>query len=736
MVPEIMKYCIEVRGDHHGATKRKKSVPGHKPCATSLQAVLNTLSNTSTCHETRKQLDGATPMLPHAAAKGRVKRLILISSNLMAHRDPKRGATMVREHTSVLSGDLSVLMNNTDNIFFTAGFTLQEEARNTERHHPFWDTDQRLRHTKVNFVSAGSLEPTIPKDTESAMAEMTLDSPQNNEENAELDVEDDEETKTHTWTPQLQPKSPKQAWTFSDSFPNAQADLVLQGERSKASNQDRAVSSRPQLLSSLVESSTQDPTYAGFFVDTHGTTPVNTGLSPPRLRSTSPTPSNSSEEVILFGGRDRQGRGLSRAPKRSRATTDPIDAKIRIVEDKIHGNEELLEHVLRIDDRATTKDPKDSSTEFGSSNLRSHCGRHNHKTREEEEAALIADYIANIDSDIGGTFKSFNQRELGGAEDEIWQETEESSGDPVKSIDRPFQAGWSRASICDFDDLSTSDGVMGDVQAIISKRDRETGVQYLVVWENQTVDEARWVPVTTLISVNALLLIEKFEAEQKLVAEFLDSDEEDTSDSDVIGILGESDDEDVEEEEDLIQRKISHMSNEKIARLLAKQEELGMGSAEITLFDGDAIEDEDEIQLSKHTFSPVMLPFRKTRAKGWSAKRPRGEFPAAGLLADAYDGFDVMDFDRPSLKRKPKGRKGKLGFDLSDSEPEASMQMAWDNDRIKKKERRQEREGLRAQGLLGSKNSKLDLKQKYREGMGIDAVKEEIKSFLMGNNTT
>jgi hypothetical protein len=676
-------------------------------------------------------------MLPHAAAKDRVKRLILISSNLMAHRDPKRWATMVRKHTSVLSEDLSVLVNNTDNIFFTAGFTLQEEARNTERHHSFWDTDQRLRHTKVNFVSAGSLEPTIPKDTESAMAEMTLDSPQNNEENAELDVEDDEETKTHTWTPQLQPKSPKQAWAFSDSFPNAQADLLLQGERSKASNQDqdRAVSSRPQLLSPLVESSTQDPTYTGFFVDTHGTTPVNTGLSPPRLHSTSPTPSNSSEEVILFGGRDRQGRGLSRAPKLSRAPTDPIDTKIRIVEDKIHENEKRLEHVLRLDDRATSKDPKDSSTEFGPSKHRSHRGRHNHKTRkEEEEAALIADYIANIDSDIGGTFKSFNERELGGTEDEIWQETEESSGDPVKSIDRSFQAGWNRAYICDFDDLSTSDGVMGDVQAIISKRDRETGVQYLVVWENQTVDEARWVPVATLISVNALLLIEKFEAEEKLVAEFLDSDEEDTSDSDDIGIPGESDDEDVEE--DLIQRKISHMSDEKIARLLAKQEELGMGSAEIMLFDGDAIEDEDEIQLSKHTFSPVMLPSRKTRAKGRSAKRPRGEFPAAGLLADAYDGFDVMDFDRPSLKKKPKGRKGKLVFDLSDSELEASMQMAWDNDRIKKKERKQEREELRAQGLLGSKNSKPDLKQKYREGMGIDAVKEEIKSFLMGNNTT
>jgi hypothetical protein len=347
---------------------------------------------------------------------------------------------------------------------------------------------------------------------------------------------------------------------------------------------------------------------------------------------------------------------------------------------------------------------------------------------------LIADYVANIDSDIGSTFKSFNQRELGGTEDEIWQETEESSAEPTRPLDRPFQAGWDRADICDFDDLSTSDGVMGDVQAIISKRDREAGIQYLVVWENQTVDEARWIPVTTLISVDALSHIEKFEAEEKLVAEFLDNDEEDTNDSDELAIHGESDGKDMEQ--GLVQRKTGRMSDEKIALLLAKQEELGMGSAEIMLFDNDSIEDEDGIQQSKNIFNSTMLSSRKTRAKGRSGKRPRGEFPSTSLLADACDGFDVMDLNRPSLKRKPKGRRGKLVFDFSDSELEASTQMAWDNDRIKKKERKQEREELRAQGLLGSKNCKPDLKQKYREGMGIHAVKEEIKSFLMGDNTT
>jgi hypothetical protein len=96
-----------------------------------------------------------------------------------------------------------------------------------------------------------------------------------------------------------------------------------------------------------------------------------------------------------------------------------------------------------------------------------------------------------------------------------------------------------------------------------------------------------------------------------------------------------------------------------------------------------------------------------------------------------------MDFERPSLKKKPKGRKGKLILDdVSDSELEESMQAAWDNDRIKKKERKQEREELRAAGLLGNKNGKADLKQKYKEGMGIQAVKDEIKRFLIGSDST
>lgn len=159
-----------------------------------------------------------------------------------------------------------------------------------------------------------------------------------------------------------------------------------------------------------------------------------------------------------------------------------------------------------------------------------------------------------------------------------------------------------------------------------------------------------------------------------------------------------------------------------------------MGSNELLLFDeaADADEEDGSAAPSRGFNSFFFPPVRKNRSK-----RPRGEIPAATALADAYDGFDVMDFERPSLKKKPKGRKGKLILDdVDDSELEEAMQAAWDHDRIKKKERKQEREELRAQGLLGSKNGKVDMKQKYKEGMNMQAVKDEVKQFLMGSDTT
>lgn len=502
-------------------------------------------------------------------------------------------------------------------MLFVTAFTLQEEARNTERHHQsFWDSDQRLRHSKVSFISAGPLRKpeTEARDTESALAEMSLDSPPGEVE-MEVEVEVVDELEVTNSSPQEESTTP----------------------------------------------------HSGFVIDLYGGEIIKTGLPPPHVRVPSPTPSDSSEEIILFGGRNNQGKGLSGNTQSSRPLTNPVDAKIRIVEGKIHEQKELLEEALRRKKDSSSilqESAEPSSGEFEailparrSKNHRQ--GRRDRRSAEKaEEEAIIADYLANIDAEDNNAFghTTFKSRELGGSENDAWEdETGVSSGEPLGVSRERVKGEWVRSNIEDLDDLSTSDGVMGEVQAIFSKRERENGLQYLVVWEDQTMDDARWVPASTLAGIGAQSRIEEFEAEEKLVAQFSelsDEDDDDSDDSDDIGI------EDVEDNEDLIQRRIERMDDDQIARLLAKQEELGMGSNELLLFDDDADADEDEeFAISRTKFSPIMLASKKTRAK-----RPRGEFPAATALADAYDGFDVMDFDRPSLRRSRKVAKANLSL--------------------------------------------------------------------------
>lgn len=127
-------------------------------------------------------------------------------------------------------------------------------------------------------------------------------------------------------------------------------------------------------------------------------------------------------------------------------------------------------------------------------------------------------------------------------------------------------------------------------------------------------------------------------------------------------------------------------------------------------------------------------------ASGWNTKtKPKKtRFPSASAFADAlesdpYHGFDIMDYNRPSLRKKAKGRKGPPDLMLSDSELEMELEMAWRNDREKKKSKKQKREELRSQGLIGRSTGKPDLKTKYAHGMGFDDLKSEIRAFLLSS---
>ncbi|KAI9822906.1 MAG: hypothetical protein M1832_002931 [Thelocarpon impressellum] len=215
---------------------------------------------------------------------------------------------------------------------------------------------------------------------------------------------------------------------------------------------------------------------------------------------------------------------------------------------------------------------------------------------------------------------------------------------------------------------------------------------------------------------------------------------DDSAESSDLDLGGESDLnsdelEDMKDEQDLVERRITRMTDETLARLLAKQEELGMGSDELVLFDDDASVDDDLADLGGRRGTSKASTALKAKSKG--KKPPKDGSASSAFLAEPYEGFDVMDWARPSLIKKPKGQKPSLPFDVSDSELEAALISSWAGDRSKKKMKKQEREELRAQGLLGVKhNEQAKLKAKYTEGMTLDEIKNEIKKFLMSSHGT
>ena len=105
--------------------------------------------------------------------------------------------------------------------------------------------------------------------------------------------------------------------------------------------------------------------------------------------------------------------------------------------------------------------------------------------------------------------------------------------------------------------------------------------------------------------------------------------------------------------------------------------------------------------------------------------------------SEIIDDFDLMDWHRPSLRRKKgKGARAQINFNVSDSELERTLQMAWKNDRMKKSERKKQREQLRALGMLGKKSNPEDLRVKYPQGMDMEQVGEELRTFLLSSAET
>jgi len=285
---------------------------------------------------------------------------------------------------------------------------------------------------------------------------------------------------------------------------------------------------------------------------------------------------------------------------------------------------------------------------------------------------------------------------------------------------------WNSDTLRDLDGLSTSSDVIDTIERIISKRIRKDGLQYLVLYQGSTPDDAQWLPASFLKTSDDLKLIRRFELESMSGGRRVGSSSEDSHTTD-----NDSDD----SGEDI------SISDEQLARILQNQEDLGLSADEVLMYgDDESFDDPMDVAAALTAGFDRPNKRRQHRAKG-SSKRSQQSFPSASALADAldmdpYNGFDVMDTDRPSLRPRKKGRRSQLPLEIEDTDLNDQIQASWEADRAKKRLKKAEREELRKQGLLGRKGKSPKLSVKYQHGIIMPDVIEEIREFLISSLQT
>ena len=653
-----------------------------------------------------------------------------------------QGKAMVSARTLWLekhSGCLHLLQGSTP-----SHLSLSEEARNTDRHHS-WDSSSKLRHSRIAFICAGTsnaddLNPVLRKSDEFVkVSENSLPG-----ENTAPTTANENQVTTYAVVPDEQMSN----MTLNDLHSPPAPQLASEGNLDSMSNR------------SSVESGLEDTNNKLFFTDLkRADKPIHTALTLPKMkRSLSLTSSDSSEEIVLFAGRRTscnkggQEHKLSARSRKSngqavRVISNPsryLSFSATVVDDPVKVETERTQHSRKKPAPVSLRDLRSAPVHLNGDSVASadrpgRRRRGGHLSRETKYEETLNDYVANI-SDSGGleafvTSSMLNQRDLDDFHNPQWQDEAESFA--KAHVERAplmnFEV-WDSTDLEDFNELSTSDDAPDGIERVLSKRERPSGVQYLIVGSGHTVDDARWFPVGSLGTPSAEALVREFEEKAESNRLIHGSDVPSVAtDEQVIQDL-QDDLDNQEDEKGLEDNRKARMTDEQIATLLSKQEELGLGSTSLILFEGDIVgkETEEEVQ-------PDDLREQEHRGPSRSQRKQRSQssLPAATILADVldqnpYSGFDVLDQQRLSSRRKHKGWRENFSVELSDSELEQSIQMAWEKDRTKKKMRKQERQELRAQGLLGRKN-KVDLKAKYSEGISIIEVKKEIKDFLLSS---
>ena len=587
-----------------------------------------------------------------------------------------------------------------------------QEARNTDRHVSGWGAS-RLRDNAVTFVSAGNLSREEPQ------GQLAQESSSSEEDEDDSPVEE-EPVETHT----VHEKETSQS---ANDFLHATESMHI----TKPTNTTEPAPVQEQTPNGGDETSSDEDelVFSGRNAPVQKAQPERpkhvfkataTAFTP------SPTPTHSTPQP---GQQVRALPKLQSSQKPVVNDSDPEPASaIPMQQLRIPPDHSQL---------STSSEAAHSPSKRRLGNSRYRKGwRSRKQVQEDEEDAILQDYIANMakddededdEAEASGnkphrrneTFRYYD----GAAEKHVKVQT---TANGKRQRKPPRQAiDWSSDDLEAFDDLSTTDDDIEEIEQVLRFRERPSGSQYLVTGLGQTANDAKWMYHSKLTSATALNEIQVFEEIRNMDIEIESEDSESTSSSEDEAL----DDliEDIESEADENTRIFEHtqrMTDEEIARVLAKQEELGMGGDELMLFDGQqANDDSEDVFGNGDGFIPFsMAQHTSNRGRSKRNRKQRDSFPSAGAFADAldqdpYGAFDVMDFDRPSLRPKQKGRKSyPFDLDLEDEELEQQLVSTWVKDREKKTARKREKMEARAAELFeaGQRNDPYVIKAEMR----------------------
>ncbi|KAF0314971.1 hypothetical protein GQ607_017794 [Colletotrichum asianum] len=266
----------------------------------------------------------------------------------------------------------------------STGFTLQDEARSTAHRSSPWSADTRLRHQPVKFVSTGSIEPL--KQLEQEILHKAEAAQLENKAHDKLILQSrDNATQLHETNGKLPgtDNETSMATSTDETDPDATAlpDLKIDPAPKPP---EQASESLPYFLDVTGDRDLQHNVAVGF-----------------EFRCASPAASDSSEEVILFKGRNKA------APEASGGIEKPFN---------LHG---ICTEIKAMEQTVLLSNSDTEGSADDSFSLEREQPRGARAARRLDDEELIADYIANMREHGDGEgllpADAYSRRDLGGS---------------------------------------------------------------------------------------------------------------------------------------------------------------------------------------------------------------------------------------------------------------------------------------------------------------------------------